>query len=240
MRALILNSGEGKRLGELAVSKPKCLIEISDCVTILSSQINILLACGINKFIITTGPHPGMIKEYVSGNFPGLFAVYVENPLYGSTNYIYSMHLAREFLADDLVLLHGDIVTERGVCEKLLGCGSPNAAIVAHPPELPEKDFKARITGGIISEIGVNVRGEGSVFLLPFYKLSKEAMNVWLSEIASFVGQGKTNLYAEEAFNRISGKIGLAPLSIGDNELCMEVDDKHDLARARKLLAGAG
>ena len=38
---------------------------------------------------------------------------FVENPIYDKTNYIYSMYLAREYLKDDILLLHGDLVFDK-------------------------------------------------------------------------------------------------------------------------------
>jgi choline kinase len=162
--------------------------------------------------------------------------MYVNNPTYATTNYIYSIHLARKLARDDILLIHGDVVTEKTVCRKLIACEHSNAVVIREPEDLPEKDFKARIASGRVSEIGVSVGGEGTVFLLPFYKLSKEAMDIWLAEIGSFVSAGNTGVYAEEAFNRVSHRIGLAPLIINKNEICMEVDDALDLMKAWKLL----
>lgn len=80
---------------------------------------------------------------------------FVRNPLYEETNYIYSIYLAKEFLEDtDLLLLHGDLVVEDAVffdfCEQE---GSFMAGSTTK--ELPEKDFKAEITDGKISKIGI-------------------------------------------------------------------------------------
>lgn len=80
---------------------------------------------------------------------------FVRNPLYEETNYIYSIYLAKEFLEDtDLLLLHGDLVVEDEVffdfCEQE---GSFMAGSTTK--ELPEKDFKAEITDGKISKIGI-------------------------------------------------------------------------------------
>jgi choline kinase len=75
------------------------------------------------------------------------------------------------------------------------------------------------------------------VFLLPFYRFAKDAMRIWLAEIEKFVDRGIVGVYAEEAFNKISHQIGLAPVCIGENEFCMEVDNPQDLELARELAA---
>ena len=56
MRALILNSGIGKRMGILSSQHPKCMTVIDKGETILSRQLKLLYQCGITEVIITTGP----------------------------------------------------------------------------------------------------------------------------------------------------------------------------------------
>ena len=91
MKAIILNSGLGKRMGPLSRHNPKCLIEISQDETILSRQIRILSQNGINSIIMTTGPFENKIKKYVAQHFPSLNIEYVKNPKYATTNYLYSL-----------------------------------------------------------------------------------------------------------------------------------------------------
>ena len=42
MKALILNSGMGTRMGDLTENGPKCLVELEDGTTILDRQLSIL------------------------------------------------------------------------------------------------------------------------------------------------------------------------------------------------------
>ena len=55
MKAIILASGEGKRLRPLTDNLPKPLIKIGD-KTILGHQLDNLIRCHIRDIIITTGP----------------------------------------------------------------------------------------------------------------------------------------------------------------------------------------
>ena len=56
MKALILNSGLGKRMGHLTQNRPKGMVEIHPGVTPLDLQIQQLLRAGIKETVITTGP----------------------------------------------------------------------------------------------------------------------------------------------------------------------------------------
>jgi len=53
MKALILNSGRGSRMGILTADKPKALVEVLG-ETIIGRQISILSVLGIREYIITT------------------------------------------------------------------------------------------------------------------------------------------------------------------------------------------
>ena len=51
MRAIILSAGQGKRLLPLTQDTPKCLLEVSDGVSVLSHQLQALAACGIEEAV---------------------------------------------------------------------------------------------------------------------------------------------------------------------------------------------
>ena len=50
MKALILNSGLGHRMGALTAEHPKCMTEIGSGETILSRQLRLLAEAGIAEY----------------------------------------------------------------------------------------------------------------------------------------------------------------------------------------------
>lgn len=233
MKAIILNSGIGKRMKPFTDKNPKCFAKVNG-ETLLERQIRILKEYNINDFIITIGPFEPKIKNIIKNKFPKIKVEYIKNPLYESTNYIYSIFLAKDFINDDIILLHGDIIFEEELFGKLIGSKHPNCVLVNNWMKPPEKDFKGRIQEDTIKEIGVNVFGKNAFFLAPVYKLSKKSFNIWVDKIKEFINKGRTNEYAENAFNEISSKIKLYPLYF-QKELCMEIDNFDDLRLAEKL-----
>ncbi len=233
MRALILNSGVAQRLKPLTDNLPKCLLEING-KSILQRQIELLLSVGVKKFIITTGPLQDKIINHVKEKFPELDVVYINNPKFESTNYIYSMWLARnEIDDDDILLLHGDLVFEKSVAQKIVG-QKISSVIVDRAANLPAKDFKGKIQNGKIIKIGIDVFGNDTVFLLPLYFWTKEDFQLWMDRIEKFVKNNNTSCYAENAFNEISETIDLIALDIV-NEFCMEIDTLEDLKLAKQI-----
>lgn len=51
---------------------------------------------------------------------------FVKNELYKDTNYIYSIYCAREYLDDDILLMHGDLVFESAVLDFVVPRGKPS------------------------------------------------------------------------------------------------------------------
>ena len=231
MKAILLNSGVGRRLSPITDDIPKCLVKINE-QTILGHEIDNLLHHNIKDFIITVGPFGDKIKNFVKDNYSEVNAEFVYNPKFESTNYIYSMWLVKELIDDDILIMHGDMVFDKNLLSNLFNKDA-NCVLINNKIKPPEKDFKGEIRDNIIKRIGVDVFGEGAYFLAPIYKFSKESFNAWLTEIESFIFTGNVNVYAEEAFNNISDDIKLVPVYYGD-EFCMEIDNLEDLEIARK------
>jgi phosphoenolpyruvate phosphomutase len=235
VKALILASGKGERLYPLTKEIPKPLVEIGNR-TILGSQIDNLVGCGITDVVITTGFFEDKIKDFIKENYPNLNVCYVNNPRYNSTNYIYSMWLTREFIDNDIILLHGDLLFDKKLLERLIA-ENGNRVLVNKKIEAPKKDFKAVIVNGRVIKIGVEFIGKNAFACLPMYKFSKGDFLFWLNESKQYIEKGKVKIYAENVFNEISDDLLLFPLYF-DDELCIEIDTKEELEIAERYLSG--
>ena len=227
MKALILNSGLGSRMGVLTFEHPKCMTEISDRETILSRQLYMLAAEGISDVVITTGYYDSILVNYCNSlNLPVHFT-FVKNPIYNQTNYIYSIYCAREYLDDDIILMHGDLVFENEVLDRVLS--SPVSCMtVSSTLPLPEKDFKARVVDGKVKAVGVDIFNE-AMEAQALYKLKRDDWKVWLDKIVEFCESGNTKVYAENALNELNGAASIHALDV-ENLLCAEIDNPEDLA----------
>lgn len=233
MRALILNSGLGSRMGVLTSEQPKCMTEVNPHQTILSRQLGFIAEAGIDEVVITTGYYDQVLMDYcLSLGFP-LHYTFVKNPSYDKTNYIYSIYCAREYLDDDIILMHGDLVFGREVFDKVVGSGTSCMTVSSTLP-LPKKDFKAHVSSGKVIEVGVDIFDE-AMAAQPLYKLLRGDWKVWLDKIVSFCEEGNTSVYAENALNELNGACNIAALDIEDM-LCAEIDDQHDYEVVTSLL----
>ena len=228
MKALILNSGLGTRMGVLTSEHPKCMTEIGLNETILSRQLHQLANAGIEEVVITTGLFDAVLVNYCNRLELPLHFTFVKNPLYAETNYIYSIYCAREYLKDDdILLMHGDLVFENEVLDAVLA-ESASCMTVSSTLPLPEKDFKAEIRDGMVVRVGVDLFTD-AMEAQPLYKLLKKDWALWLDKIVAFCETGNVKVYAENALNELDGAAQIFPLDVHDL-LCAEIDDQTDLA----------
>lgn len=231
MKALILNSGMGSRMGVLTKEHPKCMTSISDTETILSHQLRQLVKAGVNEVVMTTGLFDEVLVNYCESlNLPIKYS-FVKNPIYNQTNYIYSIYCAREELDDDIVLMHGDLVFEDAVLDMTLN-SEVSCMTVSSTLPLPEKDFKAVITDGHIVKVGIEFF-DSAMAAQPLYKLLRKDWKVWLDNIVAFCENDTRKCYAENAFNEVSDRCLIYPLDVKDM-LCSEIDNPEDLAVVSK------
>ena len=234
MKALILNSGLGHRMGVLTSEHPKCMTEISARETILSRQLRLLAEAGIRDVIMTTGYYDSILVDYCRELDYPLNITFVNNPLYAETNYIYSIYCAREHLDDDIVLMHGDIVFEASVLDDILAFEGSCMKVSSTAP-LPDKDFKAVVKNGIVKAVGVEYF-DSAMEAQALYKLNKKDWAIWLDKIAEFCEGGNTGVYAEKALNEVPDSCVISAYDVRER-LCAEIDTPEDLAAVKAKLS---
>lgn len=235
MKALILNSGLGHRMGVITKEHPKCMTEISHKNTILSRQLKQLVSFGISEVVITTGYYDKVLVDYCEVLHLPLKITFVNNPIYDTTNYIYSIYCARDVLKDDdILLMHGDLVFENLVLQTMLD-SERSCMVVSSTLPLPQKDFKAVIKDGRIGKVGIEFFDD-AMAAQPLYKINKEDWLVWLGRIEAYCNANNRKCYAENAFNEVSDQCKIYPCDVKDM-LCAEIDTPEDLEVVSKRLA---
>lgn len=233
MKALILNSGLGSRMGVLTSEQPKCMTEISPSDTILSRQLKLLAQAGVKEIVMTTGYYNEVLEKYCESLDLPLEYTFVNNPVYDKTNYIYSIYCAKDCLDDDIVLMHGDLVFENTVFDDVMQ--SENSCMtVSSTLELPEKDFKAVVNNGKVEKVGIEFF-DSAMAAQPLYKLNKDDWKVWLNKIIEFCEKDNTGCYAENALNEVSDNCNIVALDFKDR-VCAEIDNPEDLETVSKKI----
>jgi len=117
--ALLLAAGTGSRLRPLTLNAPKCLTEVGG-QPILGRLVDNLRAQGIKRLVVVTGYLDHCIREFLDKNATGLQVDYVFNPVYQTTNNIYSLWLARAAIQESFVLIESDLVFEEAMLKDML------------------------------------------------------------------------------------------------------------------------
>jgi phosphoenolpyruvate phosphomutase len=235
MLAIILASGQGKRLQPLTNERPKPLVKV-DNIPLLGIQLDALQRHGITKTIITTGPFADQIHSFTE-EYTELDIKFAHNEKYAETNYIYSLWLAGQtFLEmdtnEDIILLHGDLVFEDTVLKQLLAADVDNGVIVDQSTNASPKDFCVSLAEERISEIDTYLEDEIVHQLYPIYKLSREGFAMWLSAMGDLIEQGRDGEYAEAALNTLLPEMNIQPVLV--DAFCTEVDIHEDLQAVEK------
>jgi histidinol-phosphate/aromatic aminotransferase/cobyric acid decarboxylase-like protein/GTP:adenosylcobinamide-phosphate guanylyltransferase len=130
MQALILAAGTGSRLGKHTKENTKCMLEVNG-ETLISKALEKLNNVGITKLVLVVGYKKENLMEHVGTQYKNIKIEYVENPIYDTTNNIYSLYLAKEQLAeDDTILLESDLLFEEKIIADLINDKRPSLAVV--------------------------------------------------------------------------------------------------------------
>lgn len=130
MQAIILAAGMGKRLKELTHDNTKCMVTVNG-VTLIDRMLHQLDNKHLSRIVIVTGYEGKKLIDYIGTLDINTPICYVDNPIYDKTNNIYSLSLAKEYLAkEDTLLFESDIIFEDSVIDCLIEDSRETLALV--------------------------------------------------------------------------------------------------------------
>ena len=140
------------------------------------------------------------------------------------------MNKAYEYLDDDVLLLHGDLVFNKSLVIKLLENKNKSVCLYNEEKALPEKDFKGRFKNNKLLEVSVNIFDDDCYAFQPLYKLDRKDLQLWKDKVAEFVRNGNVKVYAENALNEITDNMNIYGMSYKDDYID-EIDNEEDYNR---------
>lgn len=244
MQAIILAAGMGKRLGDLTKENTKCMIKVNG-VTLISRMLSQIDTCNFKRVIIVTGYEEDKLKEHIRGLDVNTPIDYVSNPVYNKTNNIYSLFLAKDFLADDnTILFESDLIFEETILEKLINNPYPNLALVAkYETWMDGTMVKINSANEIISFVtkASFCFNETNTYYktVNIYKFSREfAQSHYVPFLEAYCKAMGHNEYYEQVLRVINSidNVHLKALPL-KNEKWYEIDDLQDLDIAEAIFS---
>ena len=234
--ALLLAAGSGNRLQPLTDSIPKCLIEINGR-PILERLIDNLCDNGFKRLVIVVGYMDHCIRRFVNEYAGDLTIEFITNPLYQTTNNIYSLWLARNKIQESFLLVESDLVFESSQLEGLL-----------YPNKIAISRMQPWMNGTTITMDSLNrvqafgMGGNGYTEITRYktvniYSLSDSTWRKVVERLELHISSGKVNEYYEVVFKEMiaDGSLSMDGVFF-DPERWYEIDTPADLANAERIL----
>lgn len=228
------------RLRPLTNDTPKCLLEING-IPLLKRSMDAIVAAGIRDFVIVTGFRKEKTERFVSQTYGDAISVtFIHNPLYETTNNIYSLWLAQpEAAGRDILLLDSDLLYDPRIIRHVTEHVADNVlTLIRH--ELGEEEMKV-VTGndGNITAISKTCNpAEAEGESLGIEKMSAAYTKALFAELDTMMNREHLeNKFYELAFERLIPQgHSFKTLDVTAFYSC-ELDTVDDFLQAEKLIA---
>jgi choline kinase len=232
----LLAAGTGSRLRPLTLDAPKCLTVVGG-KPILERLIENLRAQGIQKLIVVTGYLENCIREFLQKHKGDLQVEYVFNPVYQTTNNIYSLWLARQAIKESFLLVECDLVFDPSMLDEML---QPNKiAISKILPWMNGTTVELNRDKSVTSfEAGQDLDNTPRYKTVNIYSLSLDSWNKVVDRLGSYILDERLGEYYEVVFaNMIAdGSLNFEAVFFNENRW-YEVDRLEDLNAAELMFA---
>lgn len=234
----------GKRLGELTKENTKCMVKVNG-VSLIDRTLTQLSRMPLYRVIIVIGYKGKQLKNYIGNEYKGLRIEYIENPIYDSTNNIYSLSLAKkELQEDDTLLIESDLIFDDALFPMIINHPYPNLAMVAKYETWMDGtmvciDADSNIVNFVPKEAFRYEDVDVYYKTVNIYKFSREfSTNEYVPFLEAYSKVMGNNEYYEQVLRVLTllRSSTLKALPIGD-EKWYEIDDVQDLDIASTLFS---
>lgn len=234
MKALILAAGQGTRIRAIHGEHPKCLIRVDDR-TILDHQLDSLRMAGIRDVGIVVGYEKEQIMRHVRSTYrDGSQRIsFIENPAFASTNNIYSLWLARDWVGPEaFVCLNADVIFD----PHILSAALPRAPIsMIVDPEWRDETMKVIISDDRIIQMSKRIpRGTFSGTYIGVTMFSAGVNRQFFERLGQLVDAGRVNQFFNIAVQQLADEGVPVGFTSTEGLPWAEIDDPVDLAFAQQ------
>jgi NDP-sugar pyrophosphorylase family protein len=235
--ALLLAAGQGNRLQPLTHDAPKCLTEINGA-PILDRLICCLQEHDFERLIVVVGHLDDQVRDFLGERKGGLKIEYVQNPLYRTTNNIYSLWLARKRITESFLLIECDLIFD---ATQLGGMLTPDRIAVS--PRLPWMNGTTVTVDRFQRLTAFQVGSDASAFghgykTVNICSLSLPSWRRVAARLDARIAAGRVNDYYETVFAEMvaDGTLSLEAV-VFDTDRWYEIDTLNDLHAAERVFS---
>ncbi len=239
LHTIILSAGQGRRLGALTATMPKCLLPVGDN-TVLEWQIKALRAAGMDSCTVVVGFQAEQVEQLLARRFPPAARVRtLMNPLFDRADNLVSCWAAREQMDGDFLLLNGDTLFEPRVVERLVSSApAPVTLAVRRKQAYDADDMKVIGADGVLRRIGKDLPAdETSAESIGMLLFRGDGPRLFRERLDAFVRSGRASRswYVSIIDDMAAG--GLVRTRPVDGLRWAEIDYASDLEAAGELVA---
>ncbi|MCD7726100.1 MAG: NTP transferase domain-containing protein [Clostridiales bacterium] len=242
MQALILAAGMGKRLKDLTANNAKCMVKVGN-ETLIERAVKILDKKQLKRIIVVLGYEGEKLKNYIQQLDIISPLEFIDNPIYATTNNIYSFWLAKEFMQqDDTILLESDLIFEESVIDALMQDQRPSLALVDKRESWMDGTCVTLDSSDHILELipgkKLDYRGKDQYYkTVNIYKFSQVFMKeTYLPFLKAYMSAMGRNVYYETVLGLIIQLNGCELRAKRlEGQVWYEIDDVQDLHIAESL-----
>ncbi len=228
---VILAAGRGTRIANVSKGIPKGLVELGG-KTLLMRQIEMFLSYDVKDILVVAGYEAELVRAAADD-----FATVVENPLFATTNSIYSFWCARERVFSDFICVNCDSLYEKTITDALFE--DKRELVLPMDRKLAlDGETKVVLDGDRIIRIGKDVpTSEADGGIVGIVKVSGGMVTEIKRAAEKMVSDGKTNAFFSEAVQQLTdwGHAGYC-FDIG-NRFRVDLDTEQDYEIAKKHFA---
>lgn len=232
--ALLLAAGTGSRLRPLTLDAPKCLTEVGG-TTILGRLVDNLRAQGICRLVVVTGYLDHCIRAFLQNSAPDMQVDYVFNPVYQTTNNIYSLWLARKAIQEPFVLVESDLVFQASMLNDML---TPDKIAISQLlPWMNGTTVELNAQNGVAAfHVKREVNDRAKYKTVNIYSLSFQSWQKVITQLDRYVADDSLGAYYEAVFADMVANRTLAFDAVFfDKNHWYEIDTLADLHQAETL-----
>lgn len=241
MQAIILAAGRGSRISEETNNKNKCMIRIGK-ETIIERLLRQLDSRGLSRIIIVTGYMQESFVKYINELNINTPVVFINNPIFDSTNNIYSLGLCNNQLKeDDTMLFESDLVVDDEIIDKLFTEREDNIAVIdEYKPFMDGSTVD--LQGHYINAFYVGGQKKNIAFgrfkTVNIYKFNRVFLDEFLVDrLQNHINNNDVNIYYEKVLSEIvceQNTIQIYALKVSGLRW-YEIDTIDDLNNARRI-----